>query len=134
MPEFLTAAEITDLGGLLAPGIVITWIRGRFNSAAQPEISKMFFSYAIVSVAYNAVAYPIFHDSSGLQLSGWLWASLFRFLVPLIVAAALVLFDRSEKFYKWTEKIGLRPVHHTPTAWEYTFPKSSAVLCIGAFV
>lgn len=121
MSELPSVKDLTDLAGLLAPGIVILWVRGRFRDAFTPKFSEQIGSYAIISLAYNAVAYPLFHAEQGLSLPEWLWQFLFRFLVPLLVAVVVVFFDRSERFYKFMDRIGLRPVHHTPTAWEYTF-------------
>lgn len=78
-------------------------------------------SYAVVSIAYNAASYPLFHADAGPSLPVWLWQLLLYFLVPLLVGIAMVFFDQSERFYSLTERMGLRPVHHTPTAWDYTF-------------
>lgn len=121
MADWLTADQILNLGGLLTPGIIILWVRGRFRSGGETDLSEKFFNYAVVSVAYNAVAYPLFHAESGWHIVSWLWDFLFRLFLPLLVAIVLVLFDKSDTFYKSTEKLGLRPIHHTPTAWEYTF-------------
>lgn len=121
MAELPAAKDIINLAGLLAPGIVILWVRGRFRDALTPKFSEQLGSYAIISLAYNAVAYPVFHAEHGFVLPDWLWQTLFRFLVPLLVAVVVVFVDKSERFYKLTASLGLRPVHHTPTAWEYTF-------------
>lgn len=121
MSDLPSVKDLTDLAGLLAPGIVILWVRSRFRDSSTPRFSEQLGSFAIISLAYNAVAYPLFHAEHGVHLQDWLWQLLFRFLVPLAVAAAIVFFDRSESFYKLMDELGLRPAHHTPTAWEYTF-------------
>lgn len=118
-----TASDIMTLTGLLAPGIVILWVRGRFRDTVPPKLADKTISYAVVSIAYNAASYPLFHADGGFSLPLWLWQLLLYFVVPLIVGIALVFFDQSERFYKLTEKMGLRPVHHTPTAWDYAFRK-----------
>jgi len=121
MSDIPSVKDLTDLAGLLAPGIAILWVRGRFRDAVTPKFSEQLGSFAIISLAYNAVAYPLFHADQGICLPEWLWQFLFRFVVPIVVATMVVFFDRSEKFYKFTDWLGLRPVHHTPTAWDYTF-------------
>lgn len=121
MPDIPTASEITKLTGLLAPGIVILWVRSRFRDTAPPKLADRMTSYAVVSIAYNAASYPIFHAGVGPALSAWLWQLLLYFVIPLTVGVAMVFFDQSERFYSLTERMGLRPVHHTPTAWDYTF-------------
>lgn len=121
MADLPSANEINALAGLLAPGIVILWVRSRFKDITLPSISDRVMNYAIVSVAYNAATYPLFHAEGGLEIPAWLWKFLLYFLVPLLVAVVVVLFDRSEKFYAITKWLGLRPIHHEPTAWDYAY-------------
>ncbi len=83
-------------------------------------------NYAIISVAYTAVSYPLFHADGWLTLPSWLWQFSQYVLLPLLIGVALVFFDQSERFYKLTERMGLRPVHHTPTAWDFTFRNQKA--------
>lgn len=121
MPDIPTVSEITKLTGLLAPGIVILWVRSRFRDTTPPKLADKMTSYAVVSIAYSAASYPLFHAEGWVELPVWLWQLLLYFLVPLLVGAVLVFFDQSERFYALTKRAGLRPVHHTPTAWDYTF-------------
>ncbi|MEW9854112.1 DUF6338 family protein [Novosphingobium sp. M1R2S20] len=123
MVDLPSASEITKLTGLLAPGIMILWVRDRFRDTVPPKLTDKTVSYAVVSVAYSAAAYPLFHVDGGLELPPWLWQLTLFFMLPLLVGFALVYFDQSERFYSLTERLGLRPVHHTPTAWDYTFRK-----------
>ena len=123
MSDLPTASEITKLTGLLAPGIVILWVRARFRDTLPSKLAEKMTSYAMVSIAYSAVFYPIFHADGWMELPPWLWQLCLYFVVPLMVGMALAFFDKSERFYEWTEKVGLRPVHHEPTAWDYTFRK-----------
>jgi hypothetical protein len=52
------------------------------------------------------------------------------FALPLICSYIIVFFDNSERFYSFCGKLGLRPVHHTPTAWDRTFRGRSAAYVI----
>jgi hypothetical protein len=123
MTDIPTASDIANLTGLLAPGIIILWVRSRFRDSTPPTISDKTISYAVVSIAYNAASYPLFHAEGWPSVPSWLWQLLLYFVAPLTVGIALAFFDQSERFYKLTESMGLRPVHHTPTAWDYTFRK-----------
>jgi Family of unknown function (DUF6338) len=116
-----SAAELTSLASLLSPGVIILWVRGRFKDTIPPKIGDQLISFALISVAYSAAVYPLFHAESGLHLPEWLWRFLISFLVPLIIAILVIFFDRSEQFYKLTQKFGLRPAHHEPTAWDYAY-------------
>lgn len=126
LPDIPSASEITNLTGLLAPGIVILWVRSRFRDTAPPKLADKMTSYAVVSIAYSAASYPLFHADGWLQVPSWLWQLLLYFIVPIIVGTMLAYFDQSERFYRFTASAGLRPVHHMPTAWDYTFRKREA--------
>jgi len=126
MIDIPTSSEITKLTGLLAPGILILWVRSRFLDTLPPKIADSMTSYAIVSIAYSAISYPIFHADIGISLPLWAWQSLLYFVAPLLTGIALVFFDHSDKFYAFADRVGLRPVHHTPTAWDFAFKKREA--------
>lgn len=121
MADLPTAAELTALAGLLSPGVIILWVRGRFKNATPPKISDQIISFALISVAYSAAVHPLFHADGGVTIPQWLWQFLLSFMVPLLVAIIVVFVDKSEQFYKLTERLGLRPAHHEPTAWDYAY-------------
>jgi hypothetical protein len=123
MPDLPTSAQITAAVGLLAPGLLILVIRNRFKSGAVPSFQEQVLAYAVASAAYYAAAYPIFHASNGLLLWHWLWQLLISFLVPCLVGVAVVYFDQSEAFYRACRRMGLRPTHHMPAAWDYAFSR-----------
>lgn len=116
-----SAEEINALASILAPGIVILWIRGRFRGSTDSQVGERLLRYALVSIAYNAIATPIFRAPNGVALDSWAWSLLFYFIVPTVVGLAIAFFDRSEVFYKVAAKLGFSPLHHSPTAWEYAF-------------
>ena len=116
-----SASELTALASLLSPGFVILWVRGRFRNTLQPKLADQTISFALVSVAYQAAVYPLFHAESGVQLPNWIWQFLLSMGVPLVIAVMIVFLDRSELFYKLTDRVGLRLSHHEPTAWDYAF-------------
>lgn len=121
MSDIPSSAELTSLASLLSPGVIILWVRNRFKDANQSKLTDQVISFALISVAYRAASYPLFHVQSGLNLPDWLWQFSLNFIVPLLVAAALVFFDQSQQFYKLTQKFGLRPTHHEPTAWDFAY-------------
>lgn len=126
MAALPSAGDLTTLSGLLTPGIIILWIRGRFRDPAPPKLAEKALSYTIVSVAYNAAASPLFHVPGGVTLPNWIWAGLFNLIVPAFIGVGIAYVDRSERFYALATKIGLRPAHHTPTAWDFAFRERPA--------
>lgn len=125
MPDIPNADDIAKLASLLAPGIIIMGVRARFRDSSPPSFTDKSINYALVSVAYSAAAYPVFHAKGWVELSGWLWQLLLSFLLPLAIGAIFVFFDKSERFYRFCDWLGLRPAHHVPTAWDYTFPRTT---------
>ena len=123
LTDLPSAADITRLAGLLAPGFVILAIRGRFKDGAVPSLKDQVLGYAVASTAYYAAAYPIFHAQNGIEVWPWAWQLLQYFILPCLVAIVVVYFDQSEAFYKLCKKAGLRLTHHIPAAWDYAFSK-----------
>lgn len=125
MPDIPNADDIAKLASLLALGIIIMGVRARFRDSSPPNFADKTVSYALISVAYSAAAYPIFHAKGWMEPPTWLWQLSVSFILPLIVGAVFVFFDKSERFYKFAEALGLKPAHHVPTAWDYTFPRAT---------
>lgn len=121
MPDLPTASDITRLVGLLAPGMIILAIRGRFKGGAVPSFQDQIIAYAVTSAAYYAAAFPIFHAPNGMAVWGWAWQLLQYFIVPCVVGMSVVFFDQSEAFYRICRKLRLRLTHHMPAAWDYAF-------------
>lgn len=123
MAELPTAGEITALATLLVPGLIILDIRARFKEGAVPELKEKVIGYGVASVAYYAVIGPLFHVAWGWSLPSWLWGLLQFFVVPVAIGAAVVWFDQTEHFYRFTNWLGLRLSHHVPAAWDYAFSR-----------
>ncbi|MGJ3626373.1 DUF6338 family protein [Sphingomonas sp. MMS24-JH45] len=100
MVDIPTPEELTRLTGLLLPGIVILWVRSRFRDATPPKLSEKSISYAVVSIAYNAASYSIFHANTGIDIPSPAWQFLLQLAFPLLVGLVMVFFDHSERFYK----------------------------------
>lgn len=130
MADLPSASEIAALASLIAPGLIILGIRGRFRNAGDSDLKDKIIAYAVASAAYYAGVYPIFHVTGGIALPVWLWKFLQYFLVPIIVAVAVIFFDQGGFFYKFCTKFGLRISHHIPSAWDFAFSQ----LVKGTFV
>jgi hypothetical protein len=121
MFDLPTTSQVAGVVALLAPGLIILLIRSRFKGGAVPGFQDQLLAYAVASAAYYAGAYPLFHATHGVKLPPWLWQLLLYFVLPCIVAVAIVLLDQSELFYRACRRIGLRLTHHVPAAWDYAF-------------
>lgn len=123
MPELPNASEIMRLVGLLAPGLIILAIRGRFKGGAVPSFQDQVIAYAVTSAAYYAAAFPIFHAHNGVQIWEWAWQLLQYFALPCLVGMLVVFIDQSELFYRICKRLRLRLTHHMPAAWDYAFSR-----------
>lgn len=130
MSDLPTAAELTGLASMLAPGLIIIGLRTRFQNGSLPDLKDQIIGYAVASTAYYAAATPLFGVSRGIALPPWAWQSCQYFLLPCLIGFAVARFDRTEWLYRACARSGLRLSYHIPAAWDYAFTK----LTKGAFV
>jgi hypothetical protein len=130
MGDIPTAAQITSLISLLAPGLIISSIRARAITGSVPDYKDRLIAYAIISIGYFAAVAPLFHVESSLRLPDWLWSFLQYFLVPTFLGIAAAYIHQWQWVYKTAECFGLQLAHHLPAAWDYTFQ----ALPVGTFI
>lgn len=121
MSDIPTAAEITDLASLLAPGLLISTIMNRAASGAPPDFKDRLVAYGLYSTGYFAAIAPLFHVSWGVSLPEWLWKFLLYFLIPVAIGILLAYAYQHNVLYKVAEKAKLHLAHHLSAAWDYTF-------------
>ena len=130
MAELPSAADLTGLASLLAPGFIILAVRTRYKGGDLPDWKEGLMAYGIASTAYYAAVAPLFDVKPGHMLPGWLWGAslpvwvwgfLQFFLLPCAIAMAIVVFDQREWFYSINDHFKLRLAHHIPAAWDYAF-------------
>jgi hypothetical protein len=117
-----TATEIVGLVTALAPGLVILGIRQWFVAAPPPKLEERAFNYVAASIVYYAIFGPL-AVMAGKVWQPWLVHALEYLVVPAIVGVALgaaALRDVSDRLWG---VVGLQPVHHAPTAWDYAFTR-----------
>lgn len=131
MSDLPTAAQITELASLLAPGLIISTIMNRAASGAPPNLKDSLIAYGLYSTGYFAAVSPLFHIESSVHLAGWLWKFLLYFLIPVLIGIALAYAYQHKILYKTAELAHLRLAHHLSAAWDYAFeelPSSTYLL------
>jgi len=131
MADIPTAAQITELASLLAPGLIISTIMNRAASGAPPDLKDSLVAYGLYSTGYFAAVSPLFHVEGGLHVVGWLWRFLLYFLIPVLIGVVLAYAYQHKVLYKLAEMARLRLAHHLSAAWDYTFeelPSSTYLL------
>lgn len=122
--DLLKASELKDLVAALAPGLIILGIRQRFVAGAAPSLQERAISYAAVSAVY----YAIFHPSiSFLQLrldtGQWLASAIEYVIMPTLIGAMYGFATSHDLATRFWDRVGIQPVHHVPTAWDYAFSR-----------
>ncbi len=116
--------ELKDLEGfiwgfaMLAPGFLFMFGRSRFLTGRMPSVSSSVFEYLMVSSVYFAAVYPVFIF---LDLSSYFSALLFLFVLPLVAGSTFGFCTQKEFFRSIGSKLGINPIHSSPTAWDYAF-------------
>jgi hypothetical protein len=125
--ELPKADELKGLASLLAPGLIILWFRQRVTVGPVPKLEERALAYACISSIYYAAAHPV------LQYWGprWHWNPTFTVFVEyLALPVAIGIAVAATANRVWTDRfwraIGLQPVHHIPTAWDYVFSDLSS--------
>ncbi|WP_157044649.1 DUF6338 family protein [Roseobacter sp. GAI101] len=116
--------KIEDLQGgilalsLLGPGFLIMFGRSRFLTGRMVSVASSIFEYLMVSSIYFAASFPIYKIIG----SNSYWSMFnFLFVLPLFVGFSLGLFAQKGIFRSLLARVGLNPVHSSPTAWDYVF-------------
>lgn len=120
MTEIVGTAPFYSLV-FFVPGAIILFVRSRLTTGRLPPPSERFLSYLIVSTIYLALSLPFveYQPNLGLSnISSWKWI-MWLFVIPATVGLLLPYsLDRARIVFG---KIGLNPVHPTPTAWDWKF-------------
>lgn len=119
-----SGAQLRELISALAPGIVILGVRQCFVAAPRPKLEERVLSFACVSIIYYAVAAPL--AALAKQHAGvapWALGGLEYLVVPSLIGTALGIATHYDFMDVVWDKIGVSPVHHAPTAWDYLFSR-----------
>lgn len=124
VPALSPVIGIYWAAALLAPGIVILFVRSMFAVGARIPPSAMLWHYMVVSVVYYALVLPIMPFISAAEDSEWktalAWAGL-TVAGPALLGLLLGVVSQKEFIYKAFRRIGLNPVHRILTAWDWKF-------------
>lgn len=128
---FLTAIFI--LPGFLISGIIDA------ITPPKKESEGIFFlrclAYSIINCALWSWLYSIILNGVYRHVF-WLWILMTAATVigASLLAAVLALIKQSEVIKKAIEKLGIKTIHSTPTAWDYLFSRQEASFVIVTIV
>lgn len=118
------AEQLKALIAVLAPGLLILWVRQWFVAGPSPPFQERVVSYAGVSTVYYAVSVPAFAYFKDVQNAPvWLANGLEYAVLPVLIGALLAISAAHDLVGKSIRALGLSPNHHTPAAWDYAFSR-----------
>lgn len=122
--DSLDAEKLKSLISVLAPGLLILWVRQWFVAGPNPPFQERVVAYAGVSTVYYAVSVPFF-ALLDKHLAWPVWTSnAFEYVfLPLVLGAFLAFSASKDLIGNVIRTTGASPNHHTPAAWDYAFSK-----------
>lgn len=120
--DFLDPTKLTTFVSALAPGFLIMFVRSQFNAGKPPNFQDRAVTYAAISSIYFAISIPLFAYLRDQHRLLPLASQFFEyFVLPIGVGLILALLTTRRTFDRWWQRIGLQPIHHIPSAWDYLF-------------
>lgn len=122
--SILDVEKLPELIAALAPGFLIMFVRRQFAVGKPPSFQDRAVTYVAISAVYFAVAVPLFQylqDQHQLLPQAADFFKFFGLPVAIGLGMALLMTRRTlDRLWQW---IGLKPIHHIPSAWDYVFGK-----------
>lgn len=124
MLDLKGAANVYLVLALVVPGLLIVWARAQFITGRLQPVKDAAVAYLALSVVYYALAFPMVEYALTFERPGWpkalAWLAIV-FIGPLATGAMLGIAAQREWLRALAAKLGINPVHATPTAWDFTF-------------
>jgi len=116
----------------LVPGFILHSVAGIFVPQRTDDTGASFLRYLTWScinyapwvwLIYLVLTLDFFHSSPLAAAGAWMWVT---FVSPVAMGVLLGHSERNEWARKLLQRMGLRPIHSIPAAWDYKFGKQEA--------
>lgn len=108
------------------PGIIILFTRAQFITGRLQNFNENAFSYLIITLIYYGFTFPFIEYALSIKdpklIRVVLWLCIVIFL-PFIFGITIGIFAQKGIFRLFIQKIGINPVHPSPTAWDWWFSR-----------
>jgi len=123
MPDLKGLENIQLVISFIVPGLIIVYIRARFINGRIERISDNIVAYLSVTTVYYGLMLPFQYYlvdlSAGFQRALFWW--ILVALCPAVFGLLLGV-GSQQGWLRWlAHKIGLRPIHTVPVAWDWKF-------------
>ena len=122
LPDLSSPEAVYYILALTIPAIVFLYARTQFINGRMPPPSEAILYYFAITAIYYGLVYPIIllaHSLQGNWLTWWLGWVVLVFFAPFVLGAFSGWFASNGFVYHALRSLGLKPVHITPTAWEW---------------
>lgn len=123
MPDMKDLANVELVIAFIVPGLIISYIRARFISGRMEKLSDAVLAYLSLTIVYYGLALPlatfVIELPSG-SLKNLCWWALIA-VGPAIFGLLLGIIAQQGWLRRLAHKLGMRPVHSTPNAWDWRF-------------
>jgi Family of unknown function (DUF6338) len=124
MPDLKGLENIEQVIALLVPGLIALFMRSQFITGRQPPLNEAILPYFVMTLIYYGLAFPLLAYVSTLQEPNWRRIAAWFLLViigPAIFGTLLGISSQRGYLRRLMRKLGLNPVHPSPTAWDWWF-------------
>lgn len=122
MPNLSSPDAAYYLLALTIPAVVFMYARVQFTHGRMPKASEAALHYIAITAIYYGFAYPVIllaTSTPGTWVTWWLgWLTL-AFVMPALMGFGIGWAAQNGFVYKAMRALRLKPIHITPTAWEW---------------
>ena len=124
MDGSLSLDHLSLLLAYVVPGFITLSVRSQFiTGGAVPDNKERFLSYVAISTIYGTLALRLV-DATLYQDSTWVFL-LVLFGGPVVLGLLLGINIQKDLVRRFLNRLGLFPLHPSPTAWDWKFSRQS---------
>lgn len=123
MPDMKDLNNLYLVAAFIVPGLIISYIRARFIAGRMEKMSDAVLGYFALTIVYYGLSLPligwILSIERGITKSLLWWALI---IVGPTIFGLLLGVATQREWLRWiAHRLGLNPVHNTPTSWDWRF-------------
>jgi hypothetical protein len=123
MPDLKGLENVQFVMAFIVPGLIISYVRARFTNGRMEKLSDAALAYFALAVVYYGLTLPLLYYiievPAGLLKNICWWALIA--VGPSLFGMLLGVSTQQGWLRRLAHKLGMRPIHSTPNAWDWRF-------------
>lgn len=123
MPDLKGLENVQLVMAFIVPGLIISYVRTRFTNGRMDKPWDAVLAYLSLTITYYGLALPLLYQiiplPVGLLKSVCWWALIA--VGPALFGLLLGVGTQRGWLRRLAHKLGMRPVHSVPNAWDWRF-------------